>query len=285
MTIRQAITIATKKLQAKQLTSAQLDAEVLLSSVLKISREQLLTYPEKNLTTIQAGKFQRLIIRRAKYEPVAYLVGQKEFYGLQLKVNKYTLIPRPETEELVEMIVNINKDKRIKIIDLGTGSGAIALALKKELPQAKIIALDNSLAALKVARLNAKNNKLKVEFIKSDLLKNFDQKLLSYSVLAVNLPYVSKSEIKDFSLGFKKSLGYEPAKAIFAKNNGTEIYEKLFKQLNTIEKKYLPQLMLAEIGSHHYQDFLGLAKKYFPDQAVTLKKDLFSRFRFLIVEF
>ena len=285
MTISQAIAVATKKLQAKQLTSAQLDAEVLLSFVLKISREKLLTYPEKNLTATQTKKFQQLIIRRAQFKPVAYLIGQNEFYGLQLKVNKNVLIPRPETEELIELIVNLYKKKRIKIIDIGTGSGAIALALKKELPQASIIALDNSPLALKLARLNAKNNKLKIEFIKSDLLKKLKKKQLSNSILAVNLPYVSKSEIKNFPLQLKKALSYEPAEAIFARNNGTELYEKLFKQLTTLENKYLPQLLLAEIGSYHYQDFLKLAKKYFPDRSVTIKKDLFGRPRFLIVEF
>src|SRR3989344_5687482 len=196
MTIIGAQKFAVAKLKKVDATSAILEAEVLLSAVLNQSKEFILTNPQLKITKAQEKKYKSLIKRREKFEPVAYLTREKEFYGLNFQVNKNVLIPRPETELLVEEIINeIKKSEiwnlkslpvqtgKIVIVDVGTGSGAIAIALKKHLPPTKIIATDNSLAALKVARNNAKLNKVKIQFIYSDLISKVKDKI---DIIAAN---------------------------------------------------------------------------------------------------
>jgi release factor glutamine methyltransferase len=285
MTYGQTLKTGIKKLTTKEISSARLDAEVLLAFVLNISREQLLAHSEKALSATQANKFQKLITRRAKYEPVAYLIGSKEFYGLRFIVNNNVLIPRPETEQLVEIVNEIyqNHSEIKTIIDVGTGSGVIALTLRKGLPKAQILALEASPKALTLARLNAKKLDLRVDFLKSDLLARVPVKSLGGSILAVNLPYVAKSEVKKFTKEIRLGLRYEPADAIFAGQDGTAVYRQLFQQVAKLPIK--PAYLLAEIGSHYYRKFLSLAKQYFPTAKIELKKDLAGRQRFLIIKF
>lgn len=290
MTISQALAQAKRKLIAKQISSAQLDAEILLSSILKKPREWLLAHDEKQFKTTEQKKYSILVARRAKYEPVAYLLGQKDFYGLTLKVSPAVLIPRPETEQLVDETVKIARQqttpgRKPVILDIGTGSGAIALALKKTLPKARILALETSPKALSLARLNAKKLNLKLDFIKSDLLAKAPVKLLGESILAVNLPYVDKAETRKFPTEIKAGLKYEPSGAIFASRHGTAVYEKLFRQIAKLPTGNKPAYLVAEIGSYHAKKFLALANKYFVQAEISLKKDLFGRDRFLIVKF
>ncbi|MEW6407954.1 MAG: HemK/PrmC family methyltransferase [Patescibacteria group bacterium] len=182
MQIEQALKYGSTILKNKSDSSA-LDAEILLSYVLKKSRTFLFTYPEKKLTKTQWQKYKKLIARCAKYEPIAYITRRKEFYGLDFYVDKRVLIPRPKTEELVEKILTyLQKTKHqmsnIKICDVGTGSGCIAIALAKNLPQAKIYAVDISKKALKIAKLNAKKHKVlkQIKFIQSDLFSKISPK-------------------------------------------------------------------------------------------------------------
>jgi release factor glutamine methyltransferase len=290
MTISAALAQAKRKLIAKQISSAQLDAEILLSSIIKKPREWLLAHDEKPLKAAEQKKYSTLVARRAKYEPVAYLLGQKDFYGLTLKVSPAVLIPRPETEQLIDEVLKIARQQtaigqKPAILDIGTGSGAIALAFKKALPKARILALEISPRALSLARLNAKNSRLKIDIIKSDLLAKAPVKLLGGSILTVNLPYVDKTETRKFPKEIKTGLKYEPSGAIFAGQQGTAVYEKLFRQIAKLPAGNQPSFMIAEIGSYHAKKFLALANKYFVQAKISLKKDLFGRNRFLIIKF
>jgi len=285
MTITQALASAAEKLQAKKISSARLDAEVLLSYVIKWPREYLWAHGEKKLKPAEQKLYSTLVSRRAKYEPVAYLIGHKEFYGLKIKVNKKVLIPRPETELLVDEIIGYVgrvKPSKIVILDVGTGSGAIALALAKNLPQAEIWASDASADALKTAKNNARALKLKITPIKSNLLKNIKPGLLKGAIIVANLPYLNKKEIKNFPWEIKKGLKYESPNALFANRYGTAVYEELFRQISGLARK--PAIVIAEIGSYHWRNFLRLAKKYFPKHSINIKNDLTGRPRILTIE-
>ncbi len=287
MTNSQALNAATKKLLGKKISSAHLDAEVLLSFVLKLSREKVLAHPENNLTAAQSDKFKKLISRRAKYEPIAYIIGVKEFYGLPIKVSPKVLIPRPETELLVEEVAEYAQKlgpKCLKrpIIDVGTGSGSICLALKKRLPQAQIWGLELSTEALSLARQNAKNLGLSVKFKKSDLLAGFIEGLKD-SIIVANLPYLDRQEIKDFPIEIKRGLSYEPSEALYADHHGLDAYRAMFAQIK--KAKALPRAIFIEIGSAYWRDFLKLAKDNFPQAKIELKKDYAGWPRIITIKF
>lgn len=188
-TIKEAIQVAQTRL-AETSDSAQLDTEVLLAHVLEQERSYLHTWPEKELTVVQHQTFQHLIKRRLNGEPVAYLTGYREFWDMTLQVTQDTLIPRPETELLVETALEkIPVDAPWNIADLGTGSGAIALAIARERPNCQITATDNSAAALAVARENAHRLNIKnVRFIEGHWFQpiEYDQ----FEIIVSNPPYV-----------------------------------------------------------------------------------------------
>lgn len=283
MTIAQALTIGSKCLSARKITSYRLDVEVLLAFVLNSSREKILTHPEQKLSATQVRKFESLIARRAKYEPVAYLIDYKDFYGLSIRVSAQVLIPRPETEQLVELVAEYAikmaaKASKMAILDVGTGSGCICLALKKLLPSVKIWGLELSTGALSLARQNAKNLGLEVDLLKSDLLAGFKESLQN-SIIVANLPYLDRGELRDFTTEVKRGLSYEPAKALFAGRHGLSAYRKLFKQINQREDK--PEAIFIEIGHAFWRDFLKLSKDGFPQAEISLIKDLCGKQRFI----
>lgn len=219
--------------------SPALDTEILLSHVLKKDRAFLFTYPEKKLTHSQEKKFKNLIVRRKKHEPVAYIVGYKEFYGLAFFVNHDVLIPRPETEKLVEKVIAHLKTKscqlKTSICDLGTGSGCLAIALAKNLPNIQIWATDISRSALKIAKINAKMHRVSkhIKFVCSDLFSKIPQKI-KFDVIVANLPYLSQKQYKVAQLEIKK---YEPQLALVGGKTGMEIYKKLLSQSKNHLKK------------------------------------------------
>ncbi len=192
----------------------------------------------QNLYSVVSGKkhekFQKAITRLKNYEPIQYILGNTEFYGLLFQVNPYVLIPRPETEELVGWIIDDSKDKQdISILDIGTGSGCIAVTLAKHLPTAKIYALDISEDALKLAKVNATNNEVEVEFIEADIL-DVDLGDMQFDVIVSNPPYVRELEKEAMSANV---LNHEPHLALFVKDDDallfyrkiTEISESILK--------------------------------------------------------
>jgi release factor glutamine methyltransferase len=218
MTIQQALVFAVRRL-TEQPDTASLDAELLLAHVLHKSRTWLHTWPEQELSPEQTAQFQHLVTRRAAGEPVAHLVAQKDLWSLTLQVTADTLIPRPETERLVELALErIPLQTRCRIADLGTGTGAIALALAKERPNSLIIATDQSAAALAVARDNARRNQLaNVQFRQGSWLEALQQET-GFDVIVSNPPYI---KVHDPHLQ-QGDVRFEPATALLAGHTGLD---------------------------------------------------------------
>lgn len=270
------------------------EIELLLAYLLNKSREFLLTHPETKISSIVYKKFKSLEAKRLKNWPIAYLLGVKEFYGLDFKVSPAVLTPRPETEKMVENIVEIAKDKKTSslkpiIIDLGTGSGAIIISVAKELKrlapstyrQAEFLAVDISAPALKMAKINAAHHKLtrKIKFYQGSLLSplKLDKRDLSQCelVIAANLPYLTPAQIKK-----SPSISREPLLALDGGPDGLKYYRELFKQLSG-----LPTVgnlrIICEIDDSQAKKIKALTKKYFPHVASKIIADLSGKKRFL----
>ncbi len=276
MTIKQALILATNKLN-KPSPSPSLDAEVLLCFVLKKSKEFLHTHPESKLTAAQLKKFSDYIKRRAKNEPIAYIIKTKEFYGLDFYVDKRVLIPRPETELLVDTILSLQtpySDKCI-IADIGTGSGCIAVTLAKQLPKAEIMATDISKKTLLVAKKNAKKHKVKIKFYHGDLIAPLKNKKIN--IIAANLPYLDNYYKTSTNPGLK----YEPKTALEGFQHGIAVYEKLFRQIDNRKQK--PKFIICEIGYNQAKKMEKLIKKYLPKSGIIIKKDLAGLNRLAII--
>lgn len=252
-----------------------LDLDLLLAAAFKKTREFLYIHPEQKISARQFNNFKKLLARRKRGEPLAYLLGHKEFYGLDFKVNKNTLIPRPETEI---MVAEILKNKNIKTIaDIGTGSGCIAIALAKNNPNLKVYATDISAQALPVAKTNAKKHRVKIIFKKGNLLDPI--KNIKLDAVAANLPYGWKSW-KNNTSAETKGLKFEPSIALFTDKNGLQLYEELLKQLRGGHYK----IIFLEIDPRQTKLITPLIKKYLPTAKVEIKKDLGCRDRLVIIK-
>ncbi len=195
---------------AASFLGTRLDAELLLAHVLDVSRANGGARDERVLTPEEQGDFERLLERRLAGEPLAYLTGTREFWSLELEVTRDVLVPRPETELLVEWGLSFPRTRESSILDLGTGSGAIALAIASELPQARVLASDISAAALAVARRNAARLAItNVEFIESDLYKRLDSRFRGndgFELIVSNPPYVAEGDPHLAELKFEPSI-------------------------------------------------------------------------------
>ena len=223
---------------------------------------------------------EEAIKRLENGEPVQYIVGDVDFYGNIIKVNKNVLIPRRETEELVEKTMEYVKkifpNQKINMLDIGTGSGCIPITLKKYFPNNNISAIDISQEALEVAKENAKSNNVEINFIHSNIFENVTG---TYQCIISNPPYIKEDEeIMDI---VKNN---EPHLALYAPNNGLYFYEEILKEAN----KYLDNkfIIAFEIGETQGQDILTIAGNYFPKAQLILEKDLqhLDRFVFVISE-
>ena len=200
---------------------------------LSCDRAYLFAHPERQLTPQEKINYQEAIAQRAMGIPTQYITGHQEFWGMDLIVSPAVLIPRPETEHVVEAVLSLSPGAGLRIIDVGTGSGCIALALAKELPQIEIHAADTSPAALEVARANAARHGLesRIQFHQTDLLQGFEPNALD--LVVSNPPYVGESEEDEVQLEVRK---HEPRNAVFAGPTGVEVIERLIPQAHVALK-------------------------------------------------
>lgn len=270
MTIQQLLHEAAQIFEAAGIPSARLDAEVLLALCLDCDRLEFYKSPDRQVNEEYHALFQKLIARRQKWEPVAYITGRKEFWSFTLEVNSHVLIPRPDTEVIVEEALSLYRQascKKPRILDIGTGSGAIAIALAKEIPQAQIIATDISPAALEVACKNARHLDVanQIDFRLGNLFEPING---VFDLIVSNPPYIAAEEYENLPVGVKS---YEPKDALLAGKSGMEFYEKLVYQADNYLKN--DAWLLLEIGASQEQGLRKLmedAKNY--DQ-VTMRTD------------
>ena len=230
ITLQQALTRATSQLSAHPdlRPTALPDAAILLMHTLQISRATLIAHPERTLDREQQAAYQRLLERRLRFEPIQYILGETEFYGLTLRVTPAVLIPRPETELLVESVIaRLEKQTQLQIADIGTGSGAIAIALAHSLPL-YVTAIDLSLEALTIARENAQTHHLadRITFLESDLLSALQPETL-FDAIVSNPPYVPQTDAPTLHPQVRD---HEPVQALFAGPDGLAIYQRLLPQ-------------------------------------------------------
>lgn len=205
----------------KSLSTFYPDSEItglvrlLMEHVTGSSMAALLSDKNTKITAEEVLKIDKIVERLQRFEPIQYILGETEFYGLPFIVNKAVLIPRPETEELVELILNENKDGQLQILDIGTGSGCIAISLQKHLPKASVNGWDISEKALSVAALNSKNNSVNVTFNQVDILSDYPDNQ-HFDIIVSNPPYVLDSEKTDMHTNV---LDYEPHTALFVSDN------------------------------------------------------------------
>lgn len=236
------------------ITSAELDALVLLEDCLKLDRAFILAHPEKSLLNKQRLFLDKQVLRRSTHEPLAYIRQKVEFYARSFFVDKRVLVPRPETEAMIELLLQLPLAQQpgTVVADIGTGSGALAVTAKLELPQSTVVATDISSEALTVARKNNSVFKTTLMFCVGDLFKPLaNQKV---DILLANLPYVPTS----FELN--KSARFEPTSAIFGGNDGLDLYRKLFEQLTVSSES--PQYILTESLPVHHKELVKIAGEY-----------------------
>lgn len=271
MNVKEALQTGFTILQDKKITSARLDAEVILMHVLKISKEELYTYPEKKLKTKQQDKYLKLIKKRSTFYPVAYITKHKEFFGLNFHVNSNVLIPRPDTELLVTEAIKIIKNKKLKkIADIGTGSGAIPISIAKNTLNTQITATDISKKALVIAKQNAKNHQININFLHGDLLTPIKNKKIN--LITANLPYLDIDYKNLLKTSCTKSIKYEPNIALYAGSDGLDEYRRFFTQI--IKLKHKPTFILIEHGHAQTKELKKIIKKHLPFSRVQTVKDL-----------
>ena len=226
------INIGSKKLKTNSIKSFILDSEILLSKVLNKKREEVLVDLNQKIENNKILEFLKYIDRRALKEPIAYIIQQKEFWSKNFEVNNKTLIPRPETELMLEKLINIYKKKSINILDIGTGSGCIILSLLSELKRSKGTGIDISLGALQIAKKNAKKLNIlsNVKFQKKSINSFFSQK---FDLVVSNPPYIRSSDLKNLEDDIKL---HEPKIALDGGNDGLDLIKKVIYKAKEILK-------------------------------------------------
>jgi len=247
MILEKVIKQASKTLKNHNIHSHELDAQLILSDIMKVKRESLITNNEVVISKKIMEKYDIAIRRRIKREPVAYITGKKEFWSENFTVNHATLVPRPETELLIYKVINFFKNKRINILDIGTGSGCILLSILKELNFSRGTGIDISSKAIETAKANSKNLNLgnRTKFRVFDLNK---YNVGKYDLIVSNPPYIPSRDIKNLS---KDIINYEPLTALDGGADGLDLIKKVIYKSNHLLKR--EGLLALEIGHGQYQ--------------------------------
>ena len=285
VSVRQAVLWGVRVLGQHGCDSPRLDAELLLAHAMGLTRARLLAQFDRELSPAELARYRQLIERRRAHEPVAYIVGHQEFYGLDFYVDRRVLIPRPETELLVERAIKLAGEVGdrgyglypLTLADVGTGSGAIAVSLAVHLPQATIYALDSSAEALEVAARNVRRHGIegRVHLLRGDLLSPLPEPV---DLIVANLPYVSEAELAELPPQIRR---YEPLSALDGGPDGLRHIRRLLAQAGGYLR---PQgAILLEIGATQGAEVIELARRYFPMASIEVVKDYAGLDRVVIV--
>ncbi len=249
MTVHEWLNDTTRCLKAAGIETARLDTLVLLEDELNKSRTHLLAHPEIVLMPENIKVLGAQLARRVRHEPLAYVRGKAEFYGREFAVSPAVLVPRPESETMIELLLRLPEPRHSRIADVGTGSGALGITAQLELPNAQVDLLEIDNDAIEIARKNVIKFATGTNVVKSNLLGNVPW---SYDVLLCNLPYVPD----EFTVN--QAVQYEPRLAVFGGPDGLDVYRALFEQLTKIQNK--PLLILCESLPSQHQALTGIAK-------------------------
>lgn len=249
-------------LQSAQKSNYRTEMEVFLAHLLGKSRLDLIRDSKDEVPVEKMAEIQKAWVKILDGYPVSYLTGEREFYGLPLFINENVLVPRPETELLVDHTIALATNGS-RILEVGTGSGAIAIALKKTHPEFEVTATDVSAVALEVAKKNIDKYALDIKLIESDLLENIEE---NFDILVANLPYIGEVRNNFIAENVQK---YEPNVALFGGDDGLQLYKKMFEQAKGRGFKYI----LGEVGFSHGEQIEELCAKIFPDAKFELKQD------------
>jgi len=270
LTIQDALIDATRVLGAMmEAHDARLQAELLLAHALEVSRATILARLTENILPDVSARYTANVARRAKNEPLAYILGHQEFFGLDFFVDRRVLIPRHETETLVQLALERARDiASPAIVDVGTGSGALALTLAYHLPDARVFAIDQSRDALDVARLNAKrlNLEARIKFLQADLLESFVD---SFDVLVANLPYIPTTRFDQLPREVRE---FEPRVALDGGADGLVVIRRLLAQLP--ERAKPNAIALLEISEEQGANAMKSARQILPHAEVLMHRDL-----------
>lgn len=254
MTIGAVLQNAKQRLAAVS-PSASLDAQLLLAEVLSVSRVYVLAHPERELTSEQAAQYQAFILRRERGEPMAYILRRKPFYDREFVVSPAVLIPRPETELLLEWALDLMPSEQSGImVDVGTGSGALAVTFAAHRPDATVYAVDISEAALEVAQQNARLSEVNVQFIQGDLLQPLIDRGIKAALVLANLPYIARDEVPSLEVS-----RYEPTLALDGGADGLDLIRLLLAQ--ALSACAPGGNILLEIGADQGEAVLKLAQE------------------------
>jgi len=255
MEILELINNGSKELKNKNIYTHMLDSEILLSEVLNKTREELLVNLTEKVGQSKVEKFNNLITRRSLKEPIAYILNRKEFWSRSFLVNSNTLIPRPETELMVEKILEVVKKKSVFILDIGTGSGCILLSLLIELKNSKGIGIDKSSKAIQMAYKNSKKLRLtqRAKFYTRPLNEFYNNK---FDLIVSNPPYIMRKEVKNLSEDIKK---FEPKLALDGGNDGLDVIKKVIYKSKDILK--IKGMLALEIGNEQFKKVSKILKE------------------------
>ena len=256
MILENTIKQASQLLKNKNIISHELDVQVILSDIMGVTRDFFIANSHINVSINTIKKFNHAIKRRINREPVAYIIGKKEFWSQDFAVNQATLVPRPETELLIYKVVDFFKNKRINVLDIGTGSGCILLSILKELDFSRGVGIDISTKAIKTAQINSKN----LNLFHQSKFKVFDISKFNvgkYDLIVSNPPYIPSKDIKNLS---KDIINYEPLVALNGGLDGLDLIRKVIYKSNSLLKKN--GLLAIEIGFNQYLKVSSLLKQY-----------------------
>jgi release factor glutamine methyltransferase len=248
--------------------SASLDAQLMLAHVIGENRAHIIVHPERMLTSEQAEQYEKLVARRADGEPIAYILGSRAFYDREFIVTPAVLIPRPETEHLLEMALDFVKEGHspVTVVDVGTGSGALAITLAANAPQAIVHAIDISPDALAIAKLNAQENEVSITFHQGNLLQPLIKKEIRVDLVMANLPYIASEEVPILAVS-----KHEPRLALDGGPDGLDLIRELMKQVPLSVNS--GGLILLEIGAEQGAETRLLVEEMEMDYKIEIHKD------------